>query len=445
MKKELLQKIKRLRKALLISCFLNIVLGMVSLFFAYKQENANALKPFHITTRLLTHKILPEENSLGQKLASLKEKNFEDLVLALKDITLIQDGYRERDFALACLVKFHFFNIEKAFSSLSFPKQKRKVIFYDKSLKKNEILLYPDIEEAHFEKALAFAEIEKWPFTTLGLFQKLKEEKIQDPSLLYAFQLTTEFKTMERLFQEVADKVKLTELIDIIASGKWLDFLSKLDMINRADFTLIELRRRFLLDYIHNQSVTAAEVFLKIDMEQAVKKISDKDALTILKILDKRSAISAKYALSMLVSPRSDDIWMEAAKRLYQFSYETIPTVLKKKEVLARFVPHLLKNKEINFSKSKNLSSKESELKKKLFSKAPIEPSNERAKPKSASLSLLKAKEKEAPKSRKAYLVQEGDSLWKISRRFGVDINEIKKLNHLESDFLKPDTLISLP
>ncbi|CDR34716.1 LysM peptidoglycan-binding domain-containing protein [Criblamydia sequanensis] len=444
MKKELLQKIKRLRKALLISCFLNIVLGMVSLFFAYKQENANALKPFHITTRLLTNKILPEENSLGQKLASLKEKNFEDLVLALKDITLIQDGYRERDFALACLVKFHFFNIEKAFSSLSFPKQRRKVIFYDKSLKKNEILLYPDIEEAHFEKALTFAEIEKWPFTSLGLFQKLKEEKIQDPSLLYAFQLTTEFKTMERLFQEVADKVKLTELIDIITSGKWLDFLSKIDMINKADFTLIELRRRFLLDYIHNQSVTAAEVFLKIDMEQAVKKISDKDALTILKILDKRSAISAKYALSMLVSPRSDDIWMEAARRLYQFSYETIPTVLKKKEVLARFVPHLLKNKEIDFSKS-TLSSKESELKKKLFSKAPIEPSNERAKPKSASLSLLKAKEKEAPKSRKAYLVQEGDSLWKISRRFGVDINEIKKLNHLESDFLKPDTLISLP
>lgn len=42
------------------------------------------------------------------------------------------------------------------------------------------------------------------------------------------------------------------------------------------------------------------------------------------------------------------------------------------------------------------------------------------------------------------YIVQEGDNLWKISRRFHVDVEKIKKQNRLESDTLKPGTSLRL-
>jgi LysM repeat protein len=43
------------------------------------------------------------------------------------------------------------------------------------------------------------------------------------------------------------------------------------------------------------------------------------------------------------------------------------------------------------------------------------------------------------------YVVQEGDSLWKISRKFGVDVNALRKMNHMQSDFLKPGAALYIP
>lgn len=42
------------------------------------------------------------------------------------------------------------------------------------------------------------------------------------------------------------------------------------------------------------------------------------------------------------------------------------------------------------------------------------------------------------------YIVQEGDNLWKISRKFRVDVEKIKKQNRLQSDTLKPGTSLRL-
>ena len=43
------------------------------------------------------------------------------------------------------------------------------------------------------------------------------------------------------------------------------------------------------------------------------------------------------------------------------------------------------------------------------------------------------------------YIVQEGDSLWKLSQKFKVDVQEIKKINHLKSDAIKPGTRLRIP
>lgn len=43
------------------------------------------------------------------------------------------------------------------------------------------------------------------------------------------------------------------------------------------------------------------------------------------------------------------------------------------------------------------------------------------------------------------YIVQEGDSLWKIARRFNVDVEHLRAHNKLKSDALKPGTPIRIP
>lgn len=45
----------------------------------------------------------------------------------------------------------------------------------------------------------------------------------------------------------------------------------------------------------------------------------------------------------------------------------------------------------------------------------------------------------------RSYVVQYGDSLWKISRTFNVKVEILRSLNNLESDSLKPGTTLTLP
>jgi LysM repeat protein len=52
-----------------------------------------------------------------------------------------------------------------------------------------------------------------------------------------------------------------------------------------------------------------------------------------------------------------------------------------------------------------------------------------------------------APKTKapQVYVVQQGDSLWKISRRFGVSVETLKSYNQLKSDSIKPGDTLKIP
>jgi|GEM_PF-4515109 len=47
--------------------------------------------------------------------------------------------------------------------------------------------------------------------------------------------------------------------------------------------------------------------------------------------------------------------------------------------------------------------------------------------------------------SSKVYIVQNGDSLWRISKKFGVAVDAIVNVNHLESNHLKPGKALHIP
>lgn len=43
------------------------------------------------------------------------------------------------------------------------------------------------------------------------------------------------------------------------------------------------------------------------------------------------------------------------------------------------------------------------------------------------------------------YIVKEGDSLWKIAKKFNLTVDEIKKANFLQTDVIYPNQLLYLP
>ena len=43
------------------------------------------------------------------------------------------------------------------------------------------------------------------------------------------------------------------------------------------------------------------------------------------------------------------------------------------------------------------------------------------------------------------YIVQEGDSLWKIAKKFNVDVEQLRRSNQLENDTLQPGRTLKIP
>jgi LysM repeat protein len=176
--------------------------------------------------------------------------------------------------------------------------------------------------------------------------------------------------------------------------------LERLFDTQSADFSE-EMRRSFLLGALSNHSTTAARILLKTDFTFALKKLEDKALLDILSLLKQQSAESTKFCVELLRAPRSDAIWQAAAMTLYAYVGEMPTLPLDTKSALAR------------------------------FSATPTQ--------------AAPVQELKLPTQSRFHTVMEGESLWKISRRYDVKVEEIVQINGLENTSLFPGMTLKLP
>ncbi len=141
----------------------------------------------------------------------------------------------------------------------------------------------------------------------------------------------------------------------------------------------------------------------------------------ILSLLTEKTPEAGKFALTLLTSPRGDAVWQMAAIRLYGYAGEEIPEKFQHNAALSKFLPA-------------NLILKKPE-------DIPLITLNREPKVETK----IEHKPQEIQQKDILHIVQEGDSLWKISRRYEVDIDVLKRLNQLSSDFLKPGTALKIP
>ena len=373
------------------------------------------------------------------------------LVSRLDNKQLVENGYTQRDLALASLIAFHHFDMDRALCGLPPPDQKR-FIRYGKFRDgaPADLIVYPGLSDKHFAAVVSFAATERWPMTSKGMFMALqKEEKEQrDPSLVDAFLMTTDFTVLEMLFSRSGVPIDKEELLSVVLEGDWSQLAHFVEQQKAAQDLTPARRYGFLLDYIQKSSKAAAKLMLKIDGTFAARKFDDSQVLQLLSLLDDKSPEGEQFALFMLTSPRSDAVHKMAATRLYQYAREPVPENYRHEAALARFAPtHKV------VQPAAPVSAKPSPV---VSSPPPPRPQPKIAKPAPApkklqlpkpSVPIVTQRKIATPPAPKAryYVVQEGDSLWKISRRFNVDMEVIRAFNQLDSDSLRPGRTLKIP
>ncbi len=159
-----------------------------------------------------------------------------------------------------------------------------------------------------------------------------------------------------------------------------------------------------LLAYLNCHSKTAAKLLLETDLEFVLKRCDDSQILTLFDVYEEKSTYLDHFAKALLTSPRTDTICKRAAMALYSLAEEIMPEPYDHRTVVERFLP------------------------------------------KESTPQLLITKDAPASKpNRKLYTVENGDNLWKISRKFRVSIEEIMKVNHLETERLRPGKQLEIP
>lgn len=467
-----IKKIRHLSQALMISGALNIGVLSLLLYWVLREQPPNPyceLKPASFEQQQVS---LADQPGFNEVLAQLIQLPFPQLANRLTHTQLVEDGYAERDLALACLITFHHFDIQRALPKTAQPQQKRLLSWKPQNQEKMISLeVYPDLNQQQFDSLIQFAKTERWPLTAEGLFLQLQEQKRNkalNDDLVETFVLTPEFWTVELLFNRSGQQASRQNILNLILEGNWGALRQFVDQQRHLQDSSEACRQKFLLDYLKGGSPSAAQFLLKIDEDFAIKKLDDQQVIAILQLMSTQLPESRHFAKEMLTSPRSTNVWRQASQWLYTQAGESMPTEWNHQATLARFVPEKVNMELLKAKSTKPLAAGSSSLPLVHATKVPVPPPIKPVKPtviKSiplASQPKPKVVKPSAPAALKkpadtkkvvsfpfakpiVYLVQDGDSLWKIARRFKVKVEKLKAYNDLKSDKLKPGTALKIP
>jgi hypothetical protein len=397
-----IRRTKWLTHALIISGTLNIGLIATFAYFVLKEKQdilslelkpagreATAAKPTN-TQLLHAYSLLP----------------YQELLLRLENKELLEEGLTRRDLGLACLVAFHLFNLDKALGGL--PLQKRIIPFTSNDGQETiDISIFPGLADYQFQAILQYAKTEKWPFTSLGLLHELKRSPLpRDLSLLDAFYLTPEYHAVYTLLTKTGIDTSREQIIDLISESEW-NPLSDLNQKQRTELDLTPDRRRFfLLDSLQNHSKLAAKLLLDTDSDFVSKRLDDAQILTLLDFYPDKTPTLENFAKELLSSPRTDTLRKRAASLLFALAGEPLPEPYDHQLALHRFLPQ---------------------------SQPP------------APMPITPTKAPIPPNPKKIHTVEPGDSLWKIARKYHVTIEELMRVNRLETEKLRPGKQLEIP
>jgi hypothetical protein len=410
----LIEKTRWLSHALIISGALNI--GFLGTFVLMTVHNAHRkVTTTQAATTLSISPMVSYVSSDGLELLSeYFEYSYEALLRELESKELVEDGYTKRDYALACLVSFHYFDLHKALAGIVLQTRTLEII-HKEGGERMKLEMFPGLEDGHFQALISFAKLEKWPLTPQGIYFAIQRVGGLDRiplSLKEAFFLTPQFHCLWLLFNRLEKPLSLEELLHIALDADW-DFLDKFyqGICRTQDFSE-ESRRRFLLSLLEKRSECAANILLHDDREFALTKLDDNSVLFLLSKVNRNTPKAEGIARQLLMSVRSDAVLKAAGYKLYELAGEKPPASYDHKEALLRFLP--------NF-----------------FQKEDFIVKTQRQESNMVNPPLM---------TKRYHTVVKGECLWKIAASYRVDLKELIKINELSATTpIKPGMKLEIP
>lgn len=409
------RKSRFLIQALIFSGALNI--GLLTSFIYFVLHEKKESVAFELQPAQTENKNMPRQLSNAETIAHYATMSYAELVDLLSNQEAVEEGYKKRDLALASLAAFHFINLDKALHG--FPLQKRVLSFQRKEGPESvDITVYPGITEDQYQGLLQFIKTEKFPFTAQGLFFEIQQSKMpRDPSLLEAFFLTPEFTAFSTLLNRAGVPLPAEYVVDLIAQGDW-PLLQQFTQEQKLSQDLSPFRLKNLLcSYIRCRSVLAAKILLEWDREFVLKKFEDPDLMAFLDLFPHKTGSLELLLKELITSPRSDAIWKKTAEKLYAFAGTACPDPYDHVATLQTFAPNFV---------PKTVKVEQTAV-------AKATPAIETPKP---AVSV---------KTKRTHVIQNGDNLWKIARKYKVSIDALRKANHLDTDKLRPGKELVIP
>lgn len=369
------KRIKFLSIILSISLAFNIGLLINFSFIAIRQDS-------HIVEALPVPVVKTLAPSLERSIDFFLNKSMTELMLDLKDISYLEEGYRKRDLALAVLVNFHYFNLEQALPGMI--PQKRAIYFEKKgSGEQFELLLFPGLTDQHFRAIDQYIRAEKWPITAEGIFYELRKNKNPELSLKEAFYKTPNFETFEILFKRNQLPFPREALLKVLLANDYLDLDQFFKKIVKDGTFSKDVLYDFLKKMTREQNAQAATWLIELDPIYLVKALEDQELLDLIKALKAKNEKIFSFLKEIVTSIRSDGIRKEAAYKLYMLYQDALPQ----------------ENSQFDWMKA-----------------------------------LIKER-KEDPKeikNLKEHKVKVGDTLWQIARQYQIPLDLIVKWNNLD-------------
>ncbi len=408
-----------LTQLLVLSGTLNVALLATFSYFLLRDKRNESVPFSQVSERQFSEKKL-DTSTNAEVLRTYCEKSFHDLVLLLENGQYVEDGYAKRDLALAVLVAFHHFNLERALGGITFSARKILLSPY-RHAEQIDLTMFPGLSEEQFQAIMNYAKTERWPLTNQGLYFEVKRSLMGshtietiDKSLLNTFCLSSEFLAVTTLLTRTGCNLSKEEIVQFVCEGNW-SLLERFAAVQKyaQDFSIDRLRA-LLLEYLDVHAKTAARIFLSHDADFAVRRLQDEHIMMLLEE-GKDDPRAIALAKAILCSTRSDRVYRCAASKLYLAEKEKMPEPYDHIAAVRRFCPE--------FFQIESLST------------IPILPP----------ALVTPVSSAESKKKKRSYTVQEGDSLWKIARKHRVEVEAIMKINHLESEKLRPGKQLEIP
>lgn len=397
-----MKRTKWLTQALIISGTLNVGLFSTFLYLVLRDQHRILNLELQPT---ISHKSTPHMG-IQELLVHYQSLSFQELLDKLTSCEHVESGYTRRDLALAALVAFHQFNLERALGGLNL--QRRLVSFRDPTrLETMELTIFPALTDYQYQAIIQYAKTERWPLTSKGLFLALKKSKAPyDPSLIEAFSLTPQFHFICTLFAKTGAPLHKEQIVSLLSSGSWEIIQEMSELLRTTSAFDPQRRRQLLIRLMAERSQLATALLLQTDTSFIFKRFDDNQMLAFLDLLGTKTP--PLFAKALLVSPRSDAVWKRAASLLYSQAGEILPEPYDHRVALSKFLygnipPQASEQKPLELSNHSNIG-----------------------------------QPRELSRGPNVHRVQEGETLWKIARAHKVSIETLRALNSLHEDRLRP-------